>query len=46
MTEVQEDLKCYHCGLLCEEDKFHVEDKSLCCYGYKYVYEILSEKDV
>jgi len=46
MTEVQEDLKCYHCGLPCEEDKFHVEDKSFCCYGCKTVYEILSENDL
>lgn len=46
MAEVQEDLKCYHCGLPCEEDKFHVEDKNFCCYGCKTVYEILNENDL
>jgi Cu+-exporting ATPase len=46
MAEVQEDLKCYHCGLPCEEDKFHVENKNFCCYGCKTVYEILNENDL
>ncbi|MEQ1587434.1 MAG: heavy metal translocating P-type ATPase metal-binding domain-containing protein, partial [Cyclobacteriaceae bacterium] len=46
MAEVQEDLKCYHCGLPCEEDKFQVEDKNFCCYGCKTVFEILNENDL
>lgn len=40
---VQEEVKCYHCGLACEGETFNLDDKPFCCYGCKTVYEILSE---
>jgi len=43
---VQEDLKCYHCGLPCEDDKFKADEKHFCCYGCKTVFEILNENDL
>jgi Cu+-exporting ATPase len=39
------DLKCYHCGLPCE-DTVWADERSFCCYGCKAVYEILSANDL
>jgi len=39
------DLKCYHCGLPCEETLW-VNEKAFCCYGCKTVFEILNENDL
>jgi len=37
------DLKCYHCGEDCPDDRVHIEDKFFCCQGCKMVFEILDE---
>ena len=39
------ELKCYHCGQLCEETLW-LSDKPFCCYGCKTVFEILSTNDL
>src|SRR3954469_12920166 len=39
------DLKCYHCGQLCNDITW-LEKKSFCCYGCKTVYEILSANNL
>lgn len=44
-TEAISDLKCYHCGQLCEET-FNVNEKVFCCFGCKTVFEIINENDL
>ncbi len=44
-TEVDVDLKCFHCGQLCD-DPHWTEEKPFCCYGCKTVYEILSSNNL
>ncbi len=44
--EVKEQVVCYHCGQLCEEQGFKSEDKIFCCYGCRTVYEILNENNL
>jgi Cu+-exporting ATPase len=48
MNEIQtrEKLKCYHCGLTCEEGQVKSNDKIFCCYGCKVVYELIQENDL
>lgn len=36
-------IKCYHCGLECEENFLVFEDKPFCCQGCKMVYELLNQ---
>ena len=43
--EINEDLKCYHCGQPCEET-LPLDGKNFCCYGCKTVYEILSQNQL
>src|SRR5688572_10037133 len=47
MTEVEvgHDVKCFHCGQLCEETLW-LHDKPFCCYGCKIVFEILDTNDL
>jgi P-type Cu+ transporter len=40
------DLKCYHCGESCPDDRIHIEDKHFCCEGCKMVFEILNSNDL
>lgn len=44
--EVKEQVVCYHCGQVCEEQEFKSEDKIFCCYGCRTVYEILNENNL
>jgi len=44
--EVKEQLLCYHCGQVCEEQEYTSEDKNFCCYGCRTVYEILNENNL
>ncbi len=44
-TEVINEVKCYHCGLPCE-DALWLNDKAFCCFGCKTVFEILNENDL
>lgn len=37
---------CFHCGQICSEGDYWVDEKSFCCYGCKTVYEILHENDL
>lgn len=43
---VQTELKCYHCGQLCEDRQFAVDEKSFCCYGCKVVFEIINDNNL
>ncbi|HPM30930.1 MAG TPA: heavy metal translocating P-type ATPase metal-binding domain-containing protein [Chryseolinea sp.] len=45
MTQVEVDLKCFHCGQSCDEPLW-TEAKPFCCYGCKTVYEILSSNNL
>ncbi len=44
--EVKEQVACYHCGQVCEEQEYRSEDKIFCCYGCRTVYEILNENNL
>ncbi|MEO7988357.1 MAG: heavy metal translocating P-type ATPase metal-binding domain-containing protein [Chryseolinea sp.] len=44
-TEIEVDLKCYHCRQSCDEVLW-TEAKPFCCYGCKTVYEILSSNNL
>ena len=44
--EVREQVQCYHCGQVCEEQEFKTEDKTFCCYGCRTVFEILNENNL
>jgi Cu+-exporting ATPase len=44
--DVKEQVVCYHCGQVCEEQEFNSEDKVFCCYGCRTVYDILNENDL
>lgn len=46
MTETTEKVACYHCGQVCQEETFHVADKTFCCYGCKVVFEIINENNL
>lgn len=37
---------CYHCGDICTDLSFNLNDKYFCCFGCKTVYEILNENDL
>ena len=37
---------CFHCGEVCNDHDFHLEDKYFCCFGCKTVYEILRDNDL
>ena len=37
---------CFHCGEVCNDHEFHLEDKYFCCFGCKTVYEILRDNDL
>lgn len=41
ITEVEQELKCFHCGQRCDETLW-LDEKAFCCYGCRTVYEILS----
>lgn len=44
--DVKEQVLCYHCGQVCEEQEFKSEEKTFCCYGCRTVYEILNENNL
>ncbi len=48
MTEVSDlqGVKCYHCGLDCDDEPILAQEKSFCCVGCKTVFEILDEGDL
>ena len=39
-------ISCYHCGTLCEETNFHLEDKDFCCAGCQSVFQILNSNNL
>ncbi|HEX8061082.1 MAG TPA: heavy metal translocating P-type ATPase metal-binding domain-containing protein [Cyclobacteriaceae bacterium] len=41
-----EAIKCYHCGLPCEDQSFQVGNKHFCCYGCKIVYELIEDNNL
>ena len=40
------DLLCYHCGNVCDNESITVEEKIFCCNGCKTVFEIFSDNDL
>jgi len=40
------DLECYHCGNLFDNEEISIDEKYFCCHGCKTVYEIFSENDL
>lgn len=43
---VSEEVKCYHCGQLCQDEVHTSHEKSFCCSGCQTVFEILNENDL
>jgi P-type Cu+ transporter len=43
-TEIKiiNQIICYHCGDICKDKSFEIEEKHFCCSGCKTVYEILN----
>ncbi len=46
LKESPAKTNCYHCGDVCTDTSFHIEEKYFCCFGCKTVYEILSQNDL
>ncbi len=46
MSTKKEEVPCYHCGEICNENEIVTDEKSFCCNGCKTVYEIFSENDL
>lgn len=46
MKEAGQEIKCYHCGEVCETTIIPFQDKPFCCEGCKTVYEILSSNNL
>ncbi len=46
ITEAIVEVKCYHCGLPCEDEVVHFEARNFCCNGCRTVYEILNTNDL
>jgi Cu+-exporting ATPase len=46
MSEVVEEVLCYHCGDTCINDSVETDGKIFCCSGCKLVYEILQENNL
>lgn len=40
------ELKCYHCGDPCLNDKINASSKIFCCEGCKMVYQLLNEHEL
>jgi P-type Cu+ transporter len=45
-TQIQNDLKCFHCGQPCEDETLWMNEKSFCCFGCRTVYEILDSNNL
>jgi P-type Cu+ transporter len=45
-TNTVQQLKCYHCGEKCPDDRIHSGEKTFCCQGCKMVYNILNENEL
>lgn len=45
VSEILTEVKCYHCGLACEQTVWF-QDKAFCCTGCKTVFEILSANNL
>ena len=41
--EIKKNINCYHCGDICPDNSFTIDDKYFCCLGCKTVYELLNE---
>lgn len=46
MLQTSEKIKCYHCGLPCDEGSLATNEKVFCCYGCKVVFEIIEQHNL
>ncbi len=46
MITTTEKVKCFHCGLPCDDDGFKTGEKIFCCYGCKVVYELIQDNNL
>jgi P-type Cu+ transporter len=47
IDHVQEVVtQCFHCGQLCEEERFQKDGKVFCCFGCQTVYDILASHNL
>jgi len=46
LKETPAKTTCYHCGDVCTDTLFYIEEKYFCCFGCKTVYEILSQNNL
>ncbi len=44
--KTDQKVKCFHCGEYCVGDTTHYDEKSFCCLGCKFVYEVLNENQL
>ena len=42
-SEIDQALRCYHCGEECDDNTIRINSKYFCCHGCKTVFEILTE---
>ncbi len=45
-TETEQKQNCYHCGDVCRDDSYILENKAFCCVGCQTVYQILRESQL
>lgn len=46
MNKVATKIKCFHCGLDCNEKSIFQEEKYFCCNGCKSVYQLLNSNEL
>jgi Cu+-exporting ATPase len=45
-SEIENTIRCYHCGDICPDDSIKIDDNYFCCNGCKTVFEILDENNL
>ena len=46
MNKIDTNLKCFHCGLDCDDNSIFLGEKFFCCNGCKSVYQLLNGNDL
>ena len=46
MNKIDTKIKCFHCGLDCDDNSIFLEEKYFCCNGCKSVYQLLNSSDL
>ena len=46
MIQAVKQIKCFHCGLPCDEGMLTSNSKTFCCFGCKVVFELIQQNDL